>query len=161
MDWLDIYKSVKHFTLSMESPNDMPLLDGSQFRIPWFTIQSNKMESMSSMSLSKRLNQVICGGLFCFVLVCFVLSTSCCKRTDKVLQENAGKTENNERTIGAFKWIFNVSPIEFRVSPWCFGQRKGYFINDKIIDWNMLFVGWSSIMEIDNCNTVYMDTMKV
>ena len=65
---------------------------------------------------------------------CFVGPTSYCKRTDKVLQDNAGKLDNNQRTIGTFKCIVTVFPIEFRVSPWCFGQRKGYFINDKIID---------------------------
>jgi hypothetical protein len=60
------------------------------------SMSQKKMQSMSSISLSKRQSKQ-------FVVDCFVLSTSCCKRADKVLQENAGKTDNNERTIGTFK----------------------------------------------------------
>ena len=55
---------------------------------------------------------------------CFVWSTSCYKGTNKVLQENAGKTDNNEGTIGTYKCIVNASPILFRDNPWCFGKKE-------------------------------------
>ena len=41
-----------------------------------------------------------------------------------MLQENAGKTNNNERTIGTFKCIVKVSPIKFRVSPGALDKEK-------------------------------------
>ena len=59
-------QSAKSFTLSMERQNDTPLLNGSLFRIHWNTCHSNKMQSMNSMSRSKRQSQGTHGGLFCW-----------------------------------------------------------------------------------------------
>ena len=79
-----------------------------------------------------------------------------------MLQENAGKTDNNEGTIGTYKCIVNVSPILFRDNPWCFGKKEkttSSMIGSLLEAYHL----WDDLSntEKDNGCTVFMDALRV
>jgi hypothetical protein len=67
MDRLNIYESAEYFTLSMESQHNLPLLDGSQFRIHWCTCHSknaiNEFYESKQKAKSSNLGWIALFGL--------------------------------------------------------------------------------------------------